>query len=127
MAHSHSHEHGHGHGHSHGHGHGHGHSHAHPEDDPLAVPDITIVGGGPVGCLLACLLKEKGLSVTVYEKREDPRKIQDAGKSINLALSWYSPRPLVDFSLCPRSPLHLFHSSFVLIIILLYYFIEIVF
>jgi kynurenine 3-monooxygenase len=53
----------------------------------LPIPAVTIVGGGPVGCLLGAMLIERGLDVNIYERRPDPRTIKDAGKSINLALS----------------------------------------
>eukprot|EP01125_Pyxidicula_operculata_P002794 TRINITY_DN1261_c1_g3_i1.p1 TRINITY_DN1261_c1_g3~~TRINITY_DN1261_c1_g3_i1.p1 ORF type:complete len:479 (-),score=88.44 TRINITY_DN1261_c1_g3_i1:27-1463(-) len=53
----------------------------------MSAHDVTIVGAGPVGCLLACELTNLGLSCIIFEKRDDPRTIQDQGKSINLALS----------------------------------------
>ncbi|WP_022885627.1 FAD-dependent oxidoreductase [Glaciibacter superstes] len=34
--------------------------------------DVTIVGGGPVGVLLACLLAERGVDVVVLEQRTKP-------------------------------------------------------
>lgn len=34
--------------------------------------DIAIVGGGPVGLLLACLLRQRGLHVCVLERRSEP-------------------------------------------------------
>jgi kynurenine 3-monooxygenase len=49
---------------------------------------VTIVGAGLAGTLLALLLARRGFSVTLYEKRPDPRERQiDAGRSINLALA----------------------------------------
>lgn len=49
---------------------------------------ILISGAGPVGSLLAIYLARRGYKVSVYEKREDPRKtMADDGRSINLALS----------------------------------------
>ncbi|HEV7489612.1 MAG TPA: NAD(P)/FAD-dependent oxidoreductase [Rhodanobacteraceae bacterium] len=49
---------------------------------------ITIVGAGLVGALLATLLTQRGFSVTVYERRHDPRVAGYAGgRSINLALA----------------------------------------
>ncbi len=50
--------------------------------------DITIVGAGLVGALLATLLAQRGFAVTVYERRRDPRVAGYAGgRSINLALA----------------------------------------
>ena len=50
--------------------------------------DITIVGGGLVGALLATLLAQRGFAVDVFERRSDPRKAGYAGgRSINLALA----------------------------------------
>ncbi len=50
--------------------------------------ELTIVGGGPVGTLLALHLAKKGYSVDVFEKRGDPRShMEPEGRSINLALS----------------------------------------
>jgi kynurenine 3-monooxygenase len=49
---------------------------------------VTIVGSGLAGTLLACMLGKAGRSVDLYEKRLDPRiHGQEAGRSINLALS----------------------------------------
>ncbi len=51
-------------------------------------PDITIVGAGLAGTLLACYFARAGRRVDVYEKRSDPRRReQEHGRSINLALS----------------------------------------
>lgn len=50
--------------------------------------DVSIVGAGLCGCLLACFLARRGYQVTVYERRPDPRTSQpERGRSINLALS----------------------------------------
>lgn len=50
--------------------------------------DVAIVGAGLVGCLLACYLARRGLSVTLYERRPDPRiATTEQGRSINLAIS----------------------------------------
>lgn len=49
---------------------------------------VVVVGGGLVGCLLACYLSRRGYSVELYERRSDPRKgSTERGRSINLALS----------------------------------------
>ncbi|MAQ31672.1 MAG: kynurenine 3-monooxygenase [Flavobacteriales bacterium] len=49
---------------------------------------ISVVGGGLVGSLLATYLSKQGANVLVFDKRSDPRKdINQAGRSINLALS----------------------------------------
>jgi kynurenine 3-monooxygenase len=54
----------------------------------LEQPRVTIVGAGLAGPLLACSLGRAGYRVDLYEKRPDPRTTpQDAGRSINLALS----------------------------------------
>jgi kynurenine 3-monooxygenase len=51
-------------------------------------PDVTIVGTGLAGTLLACSLARAGRRVDLYEKRRDPRRReQEHGRSINLALS----------------------------------------
>jgi kynurenine 3-monooxygenase len=51
-------------------------------------PDVTIVGAGLAGTLLACYLARAGRRVDLYEKRPDPRRReQEHGRSINLALS----------------------------------------
>lgn len=49
---------------------------------------IKIVGGGLVGSLLSIMLKKKGYSVEVFEKREDLRKLEGPqGRSINLVIT----------------------------------------
>ena len=50
--------------------------------------DVTIVGAGLSGCLLACFLARRGLRITMYERRRDPRGGDvERGRSINLAIS----------------------------------------
>ncbi len=52
------------------------------------MSNITIVGGGLVGSLLAIFLAKRGHAVNVYERRPDPRKTDVyAGRSINLVVS----------------------------------------
>ena len=49
---------------------------------------VNIAGGGLAGALLAVMLARRGIPVTVYERRPDPRlQPDDAGRSINLALA----------------------------------------
>ena len=57
--------------------------------------NITIIGSGLSGPLLAILLAEHGYTVDLYEKQFDPRKESiSAGRSINLALSHRGIRAL---------------------------------
>lgn len=52
------------------------------------MSNITIVGGGLVGSLLAIFLARRGHAVRVYERRPDPRRTDVyAGRSINLVVS----------------------------------------
>jgi len=49
---------------------------------------VAVVGAGLAGCLLATLLGRRGIEVTVYERRPDPRIAgAERGRSINLAIS----------------------------------------
>ena len=49
---------------------------------------LNIVGAGLAGSLLAILLARRGFSVTVYERRADPRVANaERGRSINMALA----------------------------------------
>ncbi len=49
---------------------------------------VVIVGAGLTGALLANMLGQRGYSVTVYERRSDPRATgAERGRSINLAIS----------------------------------------
>jgi kynurenine 3-monooxygenase len=48
----------------------------------------NIMGAGPTGALLAILLQRRGIEVTLYESRPDPRGgAGESGRSINLALA----------------------------------------
>jgi kynurenine 3-monooxygenase len=52
--------------------------------------EITLVGAGLAGSLLAIFLAKRGYRVTILERRPDPRKAggpMSAGRSINLALA----------------------------------------
>lgn len=61
----------------------------------MTPPQATIVGAGLTGPLLALMLARRGFSVTLYERRPDPRIGRiEAGRSINLALSARGIRPL---------------------------------
>ena len=54
------------------------------------TPEITLVGAGLAGSLLAIFLAKRGYRVTLLERRPDPRKTAapaSAGRSINLALA----------------------------------------
>jgi kynurenine 3-monooxygenase len=52
------------------------------------LASVNIVGAGPTGALLAILLQRRGLKVTLYESRKDPRgNSGESGRSINLALA----------------------------------------
>ncbi|MDA1008602.1 MAG: NAD(P)/FAD-dependent oxidoreductase [Planctomycetota bacterium] len=51
-------------------------------------PHVLIVGGGLAGSLLACYLGERGWTVDLIERRNDPRvNGHSGGRSINLAIS----------------------------------------
>ena len=50
--------------------------------------ELTLIGAGLAGSLLAILLSQRRWKVTVYERRGDPRiKGYESGRSINLALA----------------------------------------
>jgi kynurenine 3-monooxygenase len=52
------------------------------------LASVDIVGAGPTGALLAIFLQRRGLEVTLYETRKDPRgNSGESGRSINLALA----------------------------------------
>ena len=55
---------------------------------PRDTEEITLVGAGLAGTLLAIFLARRGHRVTIHERRPDPRKgLDSAGRSINLALA----------------------------------------
>lgn len=65
--------------------------------------EVTIVGGGLVGSLLAVMLSRRGYTVTVFEKRPDMRKVKiPAGRSINLALAQRGIQALKSAGLMPQ-------------------------
>ncbi len=50
--------------------------------------NITLIGSGLTGPLLAISLAQRGFPVQLYERRPDMRRVRiSAGRSINLALS----------------------------------------
>ena len=52
------------------------------------MSELTLIGSGLAGPLLAIELKKRGYGVRLYERRPDMRKVKmSAGRSINLALS----------------------------------------
>lgn len=58
------------------------------------------MGAGLVGSLVAIYLRQRGYSVTIYERRPDMRKADmAAGRSINLALSNRGWKPLMEVGL----------------------------
>jgi len=55
---------------------------------PRSTTEITLVGAGLAGSLLAIFLARRGHRVTLIERRPDPRKTgASGGRSINLALA----------------------------------------
>jgi kynurenine 3-monooxygenase len=54
----------------------------------MAEPRVAVIGAGLAGSLVATLLARRGIEVTLYERREDPRLSgAERGRSINLAIS----------------------------------------
>jgi kynurenine 3-monooxygenase len=49
--------------------------------------EITIVGAGLAGSLMALILQRRGYKITMYERYNDVRAIPSAGRSINLVLT----------------------------------------
>jgi kynurenine 3-monooxygenase len=68
-----------------------------------ATPPVNIVGAGLAGALLALLFARRGLAVTLYERRPDPRQANpERGRSINLALAARGMRALEQAGVMPR-------------------------
>jgi kynurenine 3-monooxygenase len=66
------------------------------------TPDLTIIGAGPAGALLALLSARRGQRVALYERGSDPRHSRpEAGRSINLALAARGMRALDAAGLLP--------------------------
>jgi kynurenine 3-monooxygenase len=64
---------------------------------------VNIVGAGLAGALLAGLLARRGLTVTLYERRPDPRQASpERGRSINLALAARGIRALERAGVMPQ-------------------------
>jgi kynurenine 3-monooxygenase len=54
----------------------------------MRAQQVSVVGAGLAGALLAVLLARRGFAVTLYDRRPDPRVAHaEAGRSINLALA----------------------------------------
>jgi kynurenine 3-monooxygenase len=72
----------------------------------MSVPrggSVNIVGAGLAGALLAVLLARRGLTVTLYERRPDPRQTSpERGHSINLALASRGIRALERAGVMPQ-------------------------
>jgi kynurenine 3-monooxygenase len=50
--------------------------------------EVTLVGAGLAGPLLAIYLQQRGIKASIYERRADMRRVKmSAGRSINLAIS----------------------------------------
>jgi len=71
-------------------------------------PDVTLIGAGLSGPLMASYLSSNGFSVDLYERRSDMRENkQESGRSINLALSERGIRALKDIGLFHQIKSHL--------------------
>lgn len=69
---------------------------------------VTIIGAGLTGSLMAIYLLRAGWSVTVYEKRGDPRAADAySGRSINLALATRGLHALAELGLAEKVAPHL--------------------
>ena len=69
----------------------------------MRTQPVNIAGGGLAGALLAVMLARRGIPVTVYERRPDPRDhAAPSGRSINLALAARGIRALEHAGLMER-------------------------
>lgn len=76
---------------------------------------FTVVGGGPVGALLAIVLARQGYKVGLYEGRPDSRRTSIyQGKSINIALSdrgWTSLESIGISAAAKRQSIPMYHRA----------------
>ena len=64
---------------------------------------VNIVGAGLAGALLAVLLARRGLGISLFERRPDPRQTSpERGRSINLALAARGMRALERAGVMPQ-------------------------
>lgn len=69
----------------------------------MRKPEITLIGAGLAGSLLAVYLARRGYRVRLFERRPDLRKVEiSAGRSINLALANRGIHALREVGLMPK-------------------------
>lgn len=69
----------------------------------MSKSQITLIGSGLAGPLLAIELKARGYDVRIFERRPDMRRVQiSAGRSINLAVSTRGIHALRQAGVSPR-------------------------
>ena len=67
------------------------------------MPEVTLIGAGLAGSLLATFLGRRGFRVRVFERRPDLRRVEiSAGRSINLALANRGIHALRELGLMPK-------------------------
>lgn len=81
----------------------------------MTQKSFTVVGGGPVGSLLAISLAKHGYKVSLYEGRRDSRTTNIyQGKSINIALSdrgWTSLEKIVISGEARQQAIPMYHRA----------------
>ena len=81
----------------------------------MAQENFTVVGGGPVGSLLAILLARHGYKIGLYEGRPDSRQTSIyQGKSINIALSdrgWTSLEKIGISAAAKKQAIPMYHRA----------------